>query len=206
MYSNEIIQGFLLGGSLIVAIGAQNAFVLSQSLKSNHEWLVASICSVCDVILIVAGVGGLGALLQRLPGLTQWIATLGVIFLVFYGLLSFKSMLSRHQMQMTERPPLTMKKAIAVTLALTLLNPHVYLDTVMLIGSIANTKFPDTQWWFAVGAILASVVWFYGLTVFAKVLMPLFKKPRTWQVLDGLIGITMWLIAWSLVRFILGNR
>ncbi len=140
MYINEITQGFFLGGSLIVAIGAQNAFVLSQSLKGNHEWLIA---------------------------------------------------------------PLSMKKAMTVTLALTLFNPHVYLDTVMLIGSIANTKFPDTQWWFAAGAILASFVWFYGLTAFAKVLIPLFNKPRTWQILDGLIGITMWVIAWSLVKYIL---
>ncbi len=203
MYINEITQGFFLGGSLIVAIGAQNAFVLSQSLKGNHEWLIASMCCVCDVLLISAGIGGLGVLLQTLPGLTKWIAILGAVFLFGYGLLSFKSMLSRHKLKTSERPPLSEKKAITVTLALTLLNPHVYLDTVMLIGSIANTKFPDTQWWFAAGAILASLVWFYGLTAFAKVLAPLFNKPRTWQVLDGLIGMTMWVIAWSLVKYVL---
>lgn len=203
MHSTEIIQGFLLSGGLIVAIGAQNAFVLSQSLKGNHEWLIASICCLCDVVLILLGIGGLGVILQTMPSLTRWIAIFGVVFLFGYGLLSFKSMLSRHKMETKERPPLTVKKAIAVTLALTLLNPHVYLDTVMLIGSIANTKFPDTPWWFALGAVSASVVWFYGLTAFAKVLMPLFKKPRTWQVLDGLIGITMWVIAWSLVKYVM---
>lgn len=202
VYFNEIIQGFFLGGSLIIAIGAQNAFVLSQSLKGNHEWLIATICCLCDVVLILAGVGGLGVLLQTMPGLTKWIAIFGIMFLFGYGLLSFKSMLSRHKMETKERPPLTVKKALMVTLALTLLNPHVYLDTVMLIGSIANTKFPDTQWWFALGAVTASVVWFYGLVIFAKVLMPLFKKPRTWQILDGLIGLTMWVIAWSLLQFI----
>lgn len=204
MYFSELIQGFLLGGSLIVAIGAQNAFVLSQSLKGNHEWLIAGICCVCDVLLILLGVGGLGVLLQALPSLTKWIATFGVVFLFGYGLLSFKSMLGRQRMESAERPPLSRKKAIIVTLALTLLNPHVYLDTVMLIGSIAHTKFPDTAWWFALGAVSASVMWFYGLTAFAKVLMPLFKKPRTWQVLDGLIAITMWVIAWSLLRYVLG--
>ncbi len=202
MYINEITQGFVLGGSLIVAIGAQNAFVLSQSLKGNHEWLVATICCVCDAVLISAGVGGLGVLLKSMPSLTFWVAILGIIFLIFYGAMSFKSMCNRHKLETVERPPLTMKKAVIMTLALTLLNPHVYLDTVMLIGSIANTKFSDTQWWFTGGALLASIVWFYGLTAFAKVLIPLFNKPRTWQVLDGLIGVTMWAIAWSLLQFI----
>lgn len=202
MYVNEIIQGFFLGGSLIVAIGAQNAFLLSQSLKGNHEWLIATVFCVCDAALIIAGVGGLGVLLETLPNVTRWMAWFGILFLFGYGLLSFKSMLTRHQMQVSERPILSIKKAVAVTLALTLLNPHVYIDTVMLIGSIANTKFPDTQWWFALGAVIASVVWFYGLTAFAKILAPLFAKPRTWQVLDGLIGITMWAIAASLLKFI----
>ncbi len=203
MYLNEITQGFFLGGSLIVAIGAQNTFVLSQSLKGNHEWLIASICFICDALLISIGIGGLGVLLKSMPSLTFWIAIFGIAFLFFYGLMSFKSMMNRHQLETAERPPLTIKKAIVVTLALTLLNPHVYLDTVMLIGSIANAKFPDTQWWFAVGAILASFVWFYGLTAFAKVLVPLFKKPRTWQILDGFIGVVMWAIAWSLLGFVL---
>lgn len=202
MLINEITQGFFLGGSLIIAIGAQNAFVLSQSLKGNHEWLIATICCVCDVILISAGIGGLGIILKSMPSLTFWIAIFGIVFLLFYGAMSFKSMLSRHKLETTERPPLTLKKAVVVILALTLLNPHVYLDTVMLVGSIANTKFPNTQWWFALGAILASFVWFYGLTAFAKVLVPLFKKTRTWQVLDGVIGVMMWVIAWSLLQFI----
>ncbi len=202
MQLNEITQGFFLGGSLIVAIGAQNAFVLSQSLKGNHEWLIATICCVCDAVLISAGIGGLGVLLKTMPSLAFWIAIFGIGFLLFYGAMSFKSMFSRHKLETVERSPLTLKKAVVVTLALTLLNPHVYLDTVMLIGSIANTKFPDTQWWFAFGAILASFVWFYGLTAFAKVLVPLFKKPRTWQVLDGIIGVMMWVIAWSLLQFV----
>lgn len=197
----EFTQGFFLGGSLIIAIGAQNAFVLSQSLRRNHEWLIATICALCDAVLIAAGVGGWGLLLKTLPALTQWIAGFGIIFLLLYGLLSFRSMLTRHKLSTTEREPLSIKKAIAITLALTLLNPHVYLDTVILIGSIANTKFPETQWYLGFGAITASLVWFYGLTAFAKVLMPLFKKPRTWQILDGLIGITMWAIAFSLYRF-----
>ncbi len=203
MYFNEISQGFFLGGSLIVAIGAQNAFVLSQSLKGNHEWLIASVCIICDVALIAAGVGGLGVMIQSLPALTRWIAVFGVVFLFFYGLLSFKSMCSRQQLKATDKAPLSVKKALLVTLSLTLLNPHVYLDTVMLIGAIANAKFPHSQWWFALGAMVASVLWFYGLTAFAKVLMPLFRKPRTWQVLDGLIGVTMWVIAFSLLKFAL---
>lgn len=202
MYTNELFQGFFLGGSLIIAIGAQNAFILSQSLKRNHEWLVATICCLCDIILITAGVSGLGILLQTTPQLTQWMAIFGILFLLGYGFLSFRSMLNHSKLETAHSPPLTRKKAVLVTLALTLLNPHVYLDTVMLIGSIANTKFPDTSRWFATGAILASVVWFYGLTAFTKILTPLFEKPRTWQVLDGIIGITMWIIAWSLVKYI----
>lgn len=203
MVWQAFIQGFLLGGSLIVAIGAQNAFVLSQSLKGNHEWLIATVCLLCDVLLIAAGVGGLGVLLQQAPALTKWITVFGILFLVGYAFLSFKSMLNRHKMQTSERPPLSIKQAVMITLALTLLNPHVYLDTVLLIGSIANTKFPQMPWYFGLGAIAASIVWFYGLTAFAKVLMPLFKKPRTWQVLDGLIGITMLLLAFSLLKFIM---
>lgn len=202
LYSTEIIQGFLLGGSLIVAIGAQNAFVLSQSLKSNHEWLIATICIVCDVVLILTGISGLGIVLEAMPSLAKWLAFLGMLFLFIYGFLSFKSMLNRNKMQVADTPMLSLNKAIMMTLALTLLNPHVYLDTVMLIGSIANTRFPDTRWWFALGALTASVVWFYGLTAFAKLLIPLFKKTRTWQILDGIIGITMWLIALSLLKYI----
>lgn len=197
------LQGFLLGGSLIAAIGAQNAFVLSQSLKRNHEWVIATICCTCDVVLICAGVGGLGVLLQTMPSLAQWIALFGIVFLFGYGLMAFRSMLRRGKLETTERPMLTRRKAILVTFMLTLLNPHVYLDTVLFIGSIANTKFPTTQWWFALGACVASVTWFYSLAAFAKVLTPLFQKPRTWQVLDGLIGITMWAIAWSLLGYVL---
>lgn len=192
----------MLSGGLIAAIGAQNAFVLSQSLKGNHEWLIATVCLVSDAVLIAAGIGGLGALLHSVPDLARWITVVGAVFLLGYGLLSFRSMLKRHTMKTNERPVLNAKQAVVVTLALTLLNPHVYLDTLMLIGSIANTKFPQTQWWFGLGAITASVVWFYGLTAFAKVLVPLFKKPRTWQVLDGLVGLTMWIIAWSLLKLI----
>lgn len=202
MQTSEIAQGFVLGGSLIAAIGAQNAFVLSLSLRRNHEWLAATICCACDVLLICAGTGGLGVLLETMPALNRWIAAFGVVFLFGYGLMAFRSMLRHNRLEAGERPLLTRRKAVLVTLMLTLLNPHVYLDTVLLIGSIANTRFPDTQWWFALGACMASVTWFYGLAAFAKVLTPLFRKPRTWQVLDGLIGITMWAIAWSLMGYV----
>lgn len=202
----EIIQGFLLGGSLIVAIGAQNAFVLSQSLKHNHEWLIASICLACDAVLILLGVLGLPYLAplfsaQVLLGLKWLMTILGALVLVYYGYLSFRAMLRHDILHESLQKPLSKRQAVLTTLSLTLLNPHVYLDTVVLVGTVANTRFPETAAWFALGACLASFCWFYGLTAFAKLLSPLFKHPRTWQILNGLIALTMWSIAFSLVRF-----
>ncbi|MPV85606.1 LysE/ArgO family amino acid transporter [Ostreibacterium oceani] len=199
---SALLQGFLLGGSLIVAIGAQNAFVLTQSLRAQHEWKVATVCALSDILLIAVGIAGVSVLVSQYPMLTQWIAGFGVVFLFVYGALSFRRMFFPQRMGTTTAAPMSAKKTIAIALGLTFLNPHVYLDTMLLIASIANARFPDTVWLFALGAMMASLVWFYGLTAFAKLLVPLFQRPLTWRILDGMIGCVMWLIAYSLLALL----
>jgi len=201
--SAAFVAGLALGASLIVAIGAQNAFVLRQGLARNHTFAVALTCVLCDVTLIAAGAIGFGRLVERFPSAASLAAWGGAAFLAFYGALSARAAL-RPQALHAESPAehgtlKTTAAAIGTTLAISLLNPHVYLDTVVLLGSVAAQYPPGPRAAFALGAMTASTVWFFGLAYGARLLEPLFAKPVAWRVLDAGIALIMWSIAVSLV-------
>jgi L-lysine exporter family protein LysE/ArgO len=194
------IAGLLTGLSLIVAIGAQNAFVLRQGLLKQHVGPVVTVCSVSDLVLIAAGVAGIGAIVQHAPTALDVVRWLGVAFLTAYGVRSLWR--ARHADALTassESEP-RLRGALVQAIALTWLNPHVYLDTVLLLGSIAAHHGAVGKWWFGGGAALGSIVWFTGLGYGARLLAPLLSRPRAWQVLDVLIGLTMLTIAVQLAR------
>jgi L-lysine exporter family protein LysE/ArgO len=198
---NPLIQGFTLGASLIIAIGSQNAFVLRQGLRKEYVFTICSICFLCDALLILLGVGGFGTLVASSEGLMLTARWGGALFLSVYGVKSFRSALKAEVMEVdpSDHPASGLTWAIATTLALTLLNPHVYLDTVILLGSIAG-QFPENQRTsFAIGAVSASMLWFYGLGYGSRILTPLFHKKIAWKILDILIGGIMWAIAGSLL-------
>lgn len=193
------IQGFGTGGGLIAAIGAQNAFVLSQGVRKNHHFLVASICIVCDVIFISAGIAGFGKAVSNMPTLSQLVTWGGAGFLIFYGFVSFRSAIRGGSMDVNERKMLTLKAAIITTLAVTLLNPHFYLDTVILLGSISSQLHGKSRLYFWVGAVSASTLWFICLSLGGQLLAPLFRKQISWRLLDSVVCLTMWTIAVSLI-------
>ena len=197
---DALVAGLLTGLSLIVAIGAQNAFVLRQGLIRQFVGPVVAICAVSDLLLITAGVAGIGAIVQHAPTALTVVRWLGVAFLTAYGVRALWR--ARHAGALSpageEEPRL--RGAVLQATALTWLNPHVYLDTVLLLGSIAAHHGPSGKWWFAVGACAGSIVWFCGLGYGARLLSPVLTRPRAWQVLDVLIGLTMLAIAWSLTR------
>jgi len=181
--------GLLTGLSLIIAIGAQNAFVLRQGLARQHVGVVVAICAVSDLVLILAGVSGIGVVVEEAPRAIDVVRWLGVAFLTAYGVLSLLRARRADTLQAARQGPATRTMAVTTAVALTWLNPHVYLDTVLLVGSIANTH--DSRWWFAVGACLASILWFSGLGYGARLAHGLLGSARAWQVLDVLIGLTM---------------
>jgi L-lysine exporter family protein LysE/ArgO len=192
-------KGFGVGAGLIVAIGAQNAFVLSQGIRRNHEIVIPLTCSICDSILITLGICGVGSMVASNPGLAKVTAWGGALFLFWYGLNALRSAMRPGSLQANKQVSGTLKATIAATLGLTLLNPHVYLDTMVLIGTIGSQFMGEERRLFAMGAILASFVWFFGLSMGGRVLAPLFQRPMAWRILDSLVGITMWSIAASLV-------
>jgi len=193
------LQGFAIGLSLIVAIGAQNAFVLKQGLKKQAVFWVCFVCALSDSILVVLGITGFATVIQLYPELVGFAKWAGAVFLVWYGLQhaiqAFKSNQSLHASSQNE---IQLSKIIIVCLALTWLNPHVYLDTVVLIGSI-STQFEQTKLYFALGVITASWLFFFSLGYGARVLIPVFANPKAWKVLDGVIALIMWSIAISLI-------
>jgi L-lysine exporter family protein LysE/ArgO len=192
------IEGFLLGASLIVAIGSQNAFVLRQGLQRRHVFAVATVCALSDIALIAAGVAGLGALVQQRPVLLTAITVAGAAFLFTYGLLSLRRAFRTESLRPAEAPAAGLAATVATCLALTFLNPHVYLDTVVLIGGLSARHPPPGSVAFGIGAAVASIVWFYGLAYGAHLLAPLFARPVAWRVLDVLVTLLMWGIALSL--------
>lgn len=206
------LAGFGTGLSLIVAIGAQNAFVLRQGLRGEHVALVVLACALSDLALIFAGVAGAGALIERAPGLLEIVRYGGAAFLLAYGALALRRAVRPSTDALTVDPSTAdadsggsgrstrsgWSLVLATTLALTWLNPHVYLDTVVLLGSIAGSH-GDQRWLFAAGAGLASVVWFAALGNGAALLRPVFARPRAWRVLDGFIAACMAAIAASLI-------
>ncbi len=196
------LAGFLTGLSLIVAIGAQNAFVLRQGLARQHVGLVVAICATSDALLIAVGIGGLGSLVQTHGDVLTAITAVGAAYIIWFALRSFRSALHPDVLLPSQQPPQRRLVVAATVLGLTFLNPHVYLDTVLLVGTIGST-FGANRWWFGVGAAAASLVWFAGLGYGARLLSPLMARPATWRSLDVTVGVVMLTIAggllWSVV-------
>jgi L-lysine exporter family protein LysE/ArgO len=188
------LPGLLTGLSLIIAIGAQNAFVIRQGLTKQHVLLVVAICAISDAVLIFLGVGGLGALIQGLPWLLEVIRWFGVLYLTWFGIKSLRSVFKEQVLDATGVQSGSAGKVVAAVLGFTLLNPHVYLDTVILLGSIGN-QFGTDKWWFATGAAVGSVLWFSAIGFGAKAASGLMKKPVFWKVLDSIIAVVMFSIA-----------
>lgn len=195
-----LLKGFGTSGSLIVAIGAQNAFVIRQGMLRRHLFMTALVCSMIDALLILLGVLGFGQLISAYPLSITLSKYFAIIFLFFYGVISLKSSLKSKSLQSEKEQELpSAKKTIFFLLALSLLNPHVYLDTVILLGSIASQQPPNEQIYFTLGAISASFLWFFAITYGSYLLAPFLSKPSTWRIIDGLIVLTMWGIATSLI-------
>lgn len=194
------LAGTGFGLSLIVAIGAQNAYVLRQGLRGEHVFAVVLICALSDVILIALGIAGIGSLLERAPWLLDTMRAGGAAFLLTYAAIAARRAV--HPAAITAETagaPTSMWPVATTALALTWLNPHVYLDTILLLGSIAGTH-GDERWWFGAGAAIGSIVWFASLGFGARLLRPLFARPSAWRVLDALIAVVMSAIALSLLR------
>ncbi len=195
------VQGLALSLGLIVAIGAQNAFVLRQGLRREHVGSVVLFCAMADAILIAAGVLGMAKALGQSPHLAKALALAGAVFLAVYGWQALRRARHAHQLKAAEGGAgLRLGAALAQAAAFTLLNPHVYLDTVLLVGSIGAQQPAALRGWFIAGASGASLLWFVLLGYGARWLAPWFAQPRAWQLLDGLIGATMWLLSALLVR------
>ncbi|AEO43305.1 L-lysine exporter family protein [Xanthomonas euvesicatoria pv. citrumelo F1] len=195
MIVQATVAGFLAGAGLIVAIGAQNAFVLRQGLKRQHVGLVVAICALGDIALILLGVAGIGALAQQYAGLLQLLRYAGAAFLAVYGwMAACRAWRGDGAMSPAEHGEDGWQRAMLTCLGFTFLNPHVYLDTMLLLGSLA-THYPGAlRWAFALGACIASVSWFSGLGYGARLLQPVFRHPRAWRILDGLIAVFMLLL------------
>ena len=195
---DSYVTGVLTGLGLIVAIGAQNAYVLRQGIHRQHVAIVVAICALSDALLIIFGVAGVGALIADHPTALNIMKWLGAAYLVWFAITSFRSALKPQALELSG--PVKRSGVIATTLALTYLNPHVYLDTVLMLGNIANQQGADGRWWFAAGAVTGSIVWFSALGFGARAVAPGMSKPSVWRVLDVIIGCMMLLIAVLLVR------
>lgn len=192
-------KGFATSGALIVAIGAQNAFVLRQGIKREHVLAVVLVCAVSDALLITLGIAGLGVLVQRNPVLLTLTRYGGAAFLIVYGVLAARRALRNESMTAAADAPLGLRAAIVTCLAFTYLNPHCWLDTVVLLGSIASQQPEGARAWFGIGAISASFAWFFALGYGARALRGVFARPVAWKLLDALIALVMWGIAASLL-------
>ena len=192
------IEGFALGGGLIVAIGAQNAFVLRQGLIREYVSILCLIASISDAALIALGVFGFGTIVQSSETLLFAITVGGAIFLACYAILAARRAMTPSTLEAASAGAGSLKKAIAILLSFTFLNPHVYLDTVVLVGGISGQYEGAARMAFAIGAMSASFVWFFALGYGARLLAPLFAKPTAWRILDGLIAVVMAAISLSL--------
>jgi L-lysine exporter family protein LysE/ArgO len=188
--SSPLILGFVASFTLIAAIGAQNAFVLRQGIRREHVLPVVALCTVSDIVLISAGIAGVGALISAHPSALNIAKFGGAAFLVGYGLLAAGRAWRPSSLKPSDATPARLVDVLLTCAALTFLNPHVYLDTVVLLGALAN-EHRDEKWLFGVGAVTASAVWFSGLGLGARQLAGLFAKPMTWRILDGLIAVMM---------------
>ena len=194
------IKGFAVSFGLIVAIGAQNAFVLKQGIKKQYVFPIVLTCSLIDSILIFLGVSGVGKAVAN-SNLFLWgVTVFGILFLAAYGLMASKNVFKSESLHVKESKEIaSLKKAMVILLGLTLLNPHVWLDTFLLIGSIGGQYQTLEQKSFILGACSASFIWFFGLGYGSRVLAPLFEKPVTWKILDAFIAFVMFSIAFALI-------
>lgn len=187
--------GLATSAGLIIAIGAQNAFVLSQGVRREYHWPIAGLCSLLDTLLIMAGIAGMGLLISQSTWLLPLITWAGGAFLLWYGAHALRSALRSETLQVSANQFSSLRSALLATLALSLLNPHVYLDTVVLLGSIGGRYAEEERYWFGAGAALFSFIWFFCLSLGARWLAPLFRQPLSWRILDGLVCLMMWTLA-----------
>ncbi len=192
------IEGFAISLGLIVAIGAQNAFVLRQGLIRSHIFVVCCICAISDATLIAAGVLGVGAWLAEYEQGAFWISMAAIVFLVFYGILRVRSALDPEAIYISESEDENLSTVVFTTLAFTWLNPHVYLDTLVLLGTASSRYDGPEREIFGIGAALASFIFFFSLGYGARLLSPLMENPKSWRYIDGGIAIIMFTIAISI--------
>lgn len=193
-------KGFVLSAGLIIAIGAQNMFVLRQGLKREHVWSIVLFCATADAVLIVAGVSGLGGVLALVPGLSVALSLGGAAFLSWYGITAMRRAGRSSTLVVADQPGITLGAALAGTAAFTFLNPHVYIDTVMLMGAVGASLPPVERPVFMAGAAMASLSWFSALGFGARLLAPVFARPAAWRMLDLGVGVMMLVLAASLVH------
>ncbi|MEL7274665.1 MAG: LysE/ArgO family amino acid transporter [Pseudomonadota bacterium] len=192
------VQGFVTGGGLIVAIGAQNAFILRKGLLRQHVFILCLVAAISDAVLIALGVAGFGTLVRQNPTVLLLITVAGALFLAAYALFALQRALRPSVMEAAQNIQPSLRGALLTLFAFTFLNPHVYLDTVLLVGGISAQFAEPQRTAFGVGAMTASFVWFFSLGYGARWLEPVFRKPSAWRVLDALIAIIMALLSLSL--------
>ena len=198
MFVTPFLQGFGASAGLIVAIGAQNAYLLSQSVQGNHHLVIALICILCDGLFITLGVAGAGSIVAANLSLSRWIVWGGAAFLMVYGFRSLRSAIRGGSLEIAEEQRQSLQRVVATTLAVTLLNPHFYLDTVILLGGISS-QFPgELRFYFWIGAVCASTMWFLGLGMGGRILAPVFRTRMAWRIMDSAICVIMWGIGASL--------
>jgi len=196
MQTPAYLAGLIAGAGLIIAIGAQNAFVLRQGLQRNHVGAVVLVCILADIFLILLGVTGMGLAVQQHPGLLQWLRYAGAVFLTAYAALAlWRAWRGESGLQPVSDGAGSRRRVVLACLGFTLLNPHVYLDTVVLLGSLSTQYGGDGRWAFAAGASTASVLWFLSLGYGARVLLPVFRSPVAWRVFDVAVAAFMFALA-----------
>ena len=199
-----VVAGFLTGLSLIVAIGAQNAFVLRLGLMRSHVGIAVAICAISDALLIVVGTAGMGAIVQSHKSLLKAVSWIGAAYLLYFAFSAAKRIFKTESLHASEQTAMSKKSVILSVIGFTWLNPHVYLDTVLLVGSIGS-QFGNQRWFFALGAATASLLWFTGLGYGSKAAARVMARPITWRILDIFIAIVMTTISISLIKTAMGN-
>jgi len=201
MISTAYLAGLAAGAGLIIAIGAQNAFVLRQGLQRHFIGSVVAVCILADVGLILLGVAGMGLAVKQHPSLLEWLRYVGAAFLAVYGMLALRrAWQGESGLQPVGNAALSRGRIVLACLAFTLLNPHVYLDTVVLLGSLSTHYAGNARWFFAAGASTASVLWFLSLGYGARLLLPVFRSPLAWRVFDVAVAVFMLTLAVVLLR------